>query len=567
MKNNLLNNIYIVTAITLVLGGCGGDNGNQDIFPEDTQPVQVTSNRIEVTVDENQLATGSLIQGVTNPGKTLVFIRDLTYMEKVIDPDTGADILDADGNVQLLYQGPPLPFRTVTAIENEVTIDGLAFENVQAFVHPATVAEREAQRQEWFAANPDEPAEDNPFAELFSQGVYTFTYSIDNGASSAVEMELVVTVNAVEDLVQEVTLSAEDMSVAIGFPFLLKAGLTPFNATFKDITWASSDETVATVDENGMVTPLEGGVGLTTTISATSADGLQSDSAIVTVVAEAMEPLAVDILNVDGQNVSASTTFVGSNESTSLSPRLYPLLEVDPFDNDITWVSSNPENVHVDENGTISGLQVGEGSIITATVADLPGISQSVTAVVVPPQNLLASSNTNFESGSTFPWSPHWQTNNAVNSGAATFEVGPEYGKPNAVFGNNGLRISSDGSVNTGVTLSENSGERPAVRLLGENQGKWYRYTMDIMFVGNDEANDDETLQVQMLHIAQGGWPDRIQRWWNVTEQWQTYTFVYQDRDWDGYGSARIDLLTNANLVPIDLRFDNIQLIEIDAPE
>ncbi len=568
MKNNLLNKIYAVSALTIAMSGCGGDNGNQEIFPDNITPVQVASNTITITINEDEMTTESLLQGVTNPADTPMFIRDLTFLDKITDPETGADILDEDGNVQFLYEGPPIPLRAVTAIQNDVTVDGLAFEDLLNFVHPSSVAAREARRQEWFDENPDAAEEDNPLSEFFSQGVYHFTYSIDNGSTEVVEMELTVIVNGIEDPVEEVTLSAEDMSVALGFPFQMKAGITPFNATFQAITWTSSDESVATVDENGLITPLDSGVGSATTITAISADGLQMDSAEVTVVAEAMEPLAIDILNIEDVNVSAGTTFVGSNESSSLLPRFYPLLDVDPFENEVTWTSSNPENVHVDEFGTISGLEIGESSNITVTIADLPGISQSTTVTVVPPQNLFSAANVNFESGNTFPWVPHWQTNDAVNSGAATFEVGPEYGKPNAVFGNNGLRIASDGSVNTGVTLTANFDARPFIRLIGEGQGRWYRYTFDMKHVGNDDSNDNETIQVQMLHIAQGGWPGRVQAWFEVTEEWQTITLEFQDRDWSIYdGDARIDFVVSANMVPIDLRIDNLKFVEIDAPE
>jgi len=70
------------------------------------------------------------------------------------------------------------------------------------------------------------------------------------------------------------------MSVNVGNTFRLTATINPFNATYKDVTWRSSDENVATVDNNGYVTAIVPGVA---TITAISHDGQARANCVVTV--------------------------------------------------------------------------------------------------------------------------------------------------------------------------------------------------------------------------------------------------------------------------------------------
>ena len=77
--------------------------------------------------------------------------------------------------------------------------------------------------------------------------------------------------------VSSVTISG-DATVEAGSTLALAATVLPANASYKDVAWTSSDETVATVDANGVVTGVAVG---SVTITAT-ADG-QSDTFNVTV--------------------------------------------------------------------------------------------------------------------------------------------------------------------------------------------------------------------------------------------------------------------------------------------
>ena len=70
--------------------------------------------------------------------------------------------------------------------------------------------------------------------------------------------------------VSQITLNKAETSISVGNSEKLTATVAPENATIKALTWASSDEDVATVAPDGTVTAVKVG---TVTITATAADG------------------------------------------------------------------------------------------------------------------------------------------------------------------------------------------------------------------------------------------------------------------------------------------------------
>ena len=118
-----------------------------------------------------------------------------------------------------------------------------------------------------------------------SNGVATFTATTEDGGFTA---SCVVTVELPEIAPPDLVFAAEGILLdlaeytftSLGDTLLLNADVLPFNATNKNLTWASSDESVATVDELGNVTSVKNG---TTTITVTTEDGGFTASCAVTV--------------------------------------------------------------------------------------------------------------------------------------------------------------------------------------------------------------------------------------------------------------------------------------------
>jgi uncharacterized protein YjdB len=115
------------------------------------------------------------------------------------------------------------------------------------------------------------------------------------------------------------------------------------------ITWSSSDETVATVDENGKVTAVSVG---TATITATASDNGKQTYATCTVTVE-----------------TAVTISLGDSELSIKAGEKYTLTADVSKDVAITWSSSDETVVTVDENGKLTAVGAGEATI-TATVTE-----------------------------------------------------------------------------------------------------------------------------------------------------------------------------------------------------
>lgn len=84
--------------------------------------------------------------------------------------------------------------------------------------------------------------------------------------------------------VTSVRLDQNELTLSLdGDPVTFHATVRPDNATNKQVTWSSSDPDVASVNKNGVVTPLAAGE---TTITVTTEDGGHTDTCLVTVKEE-----------------------------------------------------------------------------------------------------------------------------------------------------------------------------------------------------------------------------------------------------------------------------------------
>ena len=80
--------------------------------------------------------------------------------------------------------------------------------------------------------------------------------------------------------VTSVTVAPLTASVAVNATVQLTATVLPANATYPNVTWASSVPTCATVSDKGLVAAVAAGV---TTVTVTSQDGLKSATSVITV--------------------------------------------------------------------------------------------------------------------------------------------------------------------------------------------------------------------------------------------------------------------------------------------
>ena len=174
-----------------------------------------------------------------------------------------------------------------------------------------------------------------------------------------------------------IDLNEDVVDLSEGEMLQLIATVLPDDATNKAVTWDSSDEAVATVDQNGLVTAVGAGIA---TITATTVDGSElRASCTVTVVPNFV--LATSI------TLNQTSAHMIEGETVQLTATVLP---EDATDKSVTWTSSDVAVATVDQNGLVTAVGAGVATIIATTV-DVSNLTASCT-VTVEPNVVLATS-------------------------------------------------------------------------------------------------------------------------------------------------------------------------------
>lgn len=164
------------------------------------------------------------------------------------------------------------------------------------------------------------------------------------------------------------TLDRETLDLAeAGTTMTLVPTFSPEGAT-GTVTWSSSDEAVATVDGQGMVTAVAPG---TATITATLENGQSAQCTVnctwdpEAAAAEAAQAAA------DGEEAPAEQTTVGlsANDITLDSAGDSQQLTVNGAEGEVTWASEDTAVATVDDQGNVTAVAPGR-TTVTATVGD-----------------------------------------------------------------------------------------------------------------------------------------------------------------------------------------------------
>ena len=170
----------------------------------------------------------------------------------------------------------------------------------------------------------------------------------DLGVEGEITVEIIV-----KQAVTGVGLNTPHIYIPIGETYKLKANVFPHTAHNKDVTWTSSNNSVATVDNNGIVTARNEGE---TTITVTTKDGSFKDSTVINVIKTISNNyLYLDIKNTElyiGDTSKANV--VVSPDSSLIS--------------DVVFSSTDSSVASIDSNGKIVAKKVGK-TTITARIA------------------------------------------------------------------------------------------------------------------------------------------------------------------------------------------------------
>lgn len=158
------------------------------------------------------------------------------------------------------------------------------------------------------------------------------------------EVTFQIIVNPID--VTSVSLSSSSYTLEKGNSFTLTSSVAPENATDKTITYSSSNEAVAVINSNGVVTGVDKG---TAEITATSSNGKIAVCTVNVVISADRVVLSKTSLELDKGQTDVLTAVVSPIDTTDT----------------LTWLSSNPTIASVN-NGVITALSPGE-TVITVS--------------------------------------------------------------------------------------------------------------------------------------------------------------------------------------------------------
>ncbi len=153
-------------------------------------------------------------------------------------------------------------------------------------------------------------------------------------------------------------------TVVVGKTIKLTANVKPTDATNKEVVWSSSNESIATVDQNGNVKALKAG---TVTVTVTTVEGNKKATKKITIKAE-----STSVNPPEEAKVEVTGIKISGNKEVIVGSKLKLTAQVIP-DNatskEVIWSSSDESIATVDQSGNVLGKTSGT-VIITATSKD-----------------------------------------------------------------------------------------------------------------------------------------------------------------------------------------------------
>lgn len=198
------------------------------------------------------------------------------------------------------------------------------------------------------------------------------------------EFSATCTVTVIQPVIS-ITLNETSININPDMTFELVAQINPDNASDKTLEWKSSDETVATVDQNGVVTGVETGVGREAVITVTSKDSGVYATCIVRVTKDVV-----------GVELDCQYKRIEAGKEFQLTAIITPS---DATNRNVTWKSSAEGVARVDAGGKVTAVAAGT-AIITVTT-EQNGYTATCKVVVRPAGT---SDNEGFEEEDDFGW-------------------------------------------------------------------------------------------------------------------------------------------------------------------
>ena len=251
----------------------------------------------------------------------------------------------------------------------------------------------------WSSSNPAVAmVNDNGLVTAVGTGTAFIYATTTDGSNKSAQCG--VTVSPV--LVSDIALSQTEVSLDEGTTTQLSANITPGNATNKNVIWSSTDETVATVDANGLVTAVaEGDCNIIA--RAEDASGVEATcqisvkKAVVLVTSISLNETKVELQ--DGDTFQLTATVLPTNATNK---SLY-------------WKTSDGLVASIDQDGKVTNLYHPGSAVISVWTTDGSNLHATceMTFNPIPPTSIkFEQSEVTLEEGQSANLDAHYTPRN-----------------------------------------------------------------------------------------------------------------------------------------------------------
>jgi len=216
-----------------------------------------------------------------------------------------------------------------------------------------------------------------------------------NDSNQTASNSAVITPTASTEVIypSEIILELDELELYPNEQKQIIATVEPEDATNKSITWSSSDNNVASVDNNGLVTAIK--AGLVTITARTNNE--KTSSANIIVDENPDEPTGVSL--------SSTLVNIYTGEQQQITAKIDPDSATDKT---VTWSSSDNNVASVNDSGLITGINSGTATItaktsndkttlvnvtINSVISTTPTASTIIDSIVLNIKNVLLKKN------------------------------------------------------------------------------------------------------------------------------------------------------------------------------
>ena len=313
-----------------------------------SQTTDYTSKKLNFTVNITNPRENLSLSGKA----TAEWIQDLTINGNMVSytVDKNISVNQREATITINYENDTKKFKTIqtghpvtelTLNKTSVTLLAGESETLAASAFPLDT------KVQWSSSSPAIASVDqNGKVTGIDNGTTIITVASADGIKTATcEVTVIVPVTGV-------SLDRTSAEIIKGDSMTLTATVAPSNATNKNVIWTSSDPSVATVSQSGVITAIKAG---STTVVATTIDGEKAAACEIVVIVPvnsiSLDKESLELIEGDGASLTAT---IGPDDAT---------------DKRIIWKSSDDSIAIVSSSGAVVAVKAGTVTI-TATTND-----------------------------------------------------------------------------------------------------------------------------------------------------------------------------------------------------